>query len=544
MVILTLVALVFINVVPVRAGTFSDMQKSALSNISSLISTIKPDKLSTTNSISLTNGYYATGISTMNNVFMYVWQPKSGSAYIYKWDANSNQWVLSQTITNLVKGAEEPQSVFKINYFTWKETGSSVTATVIGSDPTGSLSVKLVGPDAMYLSTTLSTSYNYTAYAIGGVQPYTFAFSPTPDSVNGSTATYTTKTLTNLGVNTIDITVTVTDKNGTQAKATMTVNLIKALTVKITGPTSLKLGDTGTFTASVFGGTGNYSYQFSVQSTPINTTNTQTTTTSTQTVSGGSTTSGYYTTVVFSTSNPASYTFRTAAYYLISVTVKDLKAGIQGTDSMQVKVDSSLTVTISGPSSLKKGDTGTFTATASGGTGNYSYQFYVDDSLVSTGSSSASYTFLNEGSHTVSFTVSDIKTGLKGTASMLVNVISSLTVTISGPTSLKPGDTGTFTATVSGGSGNYSYDFYVTYIPNNTSQPGVYVPQVIPNAVVEDFGSTNPSSYTFTDENDYTVGVIVTDGRTNVQGEASMSVSVRQEKSPVPVNPPTVPSNT
>ncbi len=286
----------------------SNMQKSELSKMSSLISMIKPNELSETEAISLANGYYAAGISTLNNVFMYVWQPKSGSAYIYRWNANNNQWELSQTITNLVKGAEEPQSVVKLNYITWKDTGASSSVTAVGSDPTGSLTVNLVVSDTIYLSRYLPTSYDYTAYATGGVQPYSFVFTPQPELVNGSIATYDAVTLANLGVNTIDITVTVTDKNGTQAKATITVNLIKELTVRITGPSSLRTGDTGTYSASVSGGSGSYSYQFYVDGSPI------------------------------STSNPASYTFNTTGSYSVSVTVTDLKTGAQGKDSMSVSV--------------------------------------------------------------------------------------------------------------------------------------------------------------------------------------------------------------
>jgi hypothetical protein len=233
-----------------------------------------------------------------------------------------------------------------MNYITWKDTGASSSVTAVGSDPTGSLTVNLVVPDTIYLSRYLPTSYDYTAYATGGVQPYSFVFTPQPELVNGSIATYDAVTLANLGVNTIDITVTVTDKNGTQAKATITVNLIKELTVRITGPSSLRTGDTGYYYASVSNGSGSYSYQFYVQSLsgiknafqPVAPIYTPQVTPDPPLVSDGPAYAVPSGAVVFSTSNPASYTFNTTGSYSVSVTVTDLKTGAQGKDSMSVSV--------------------------------------------------------------------------------------------------------------------------------------------------------------------------------------------------------------
>jgi hypothetical protein len=513
----------------------------------------------------MSNGYYDLGqgflgsfIKTPKGNILYAWQPNSGSAYIYKWDTTSNTWQLAFSITNLVKGAEEPKSVYGLNYVAWQDTGvSSSTVTAVGSDPIGSLIVKLVGPDTINIVQSPSASYTYTAYATGGVQPYSFAFSPKPDSVSGSTATYTATTLANLDVNTIDITVTVTDNNGTQAKATITANIIKNLTVSITGPSSTNVGIAVFYTASVSGGSGDYIYDFYIDGRQFSTLNPErryifgragtytvsvtvtdrkthatgrasmsvevfpqltasmtgpyylvvgSTGTYTTSASGGSGSYSYQFYIdgsPFSTSNPASYTFNTAGHYIIQASVTDLKTGYTAwAVGMGVDVFPPLTVSITGPSDLKVGDTGIYTASASGGSGSYSYQFYMNGSPFYT-SNPAMHVFKTAGTYTISVKVTDLKTGDTGTASMSVKVI--FTVSITGDNKLNKGATGTYTASVSGGSGSYSYQFYIDGSP---------------------FSTSNPASYTFNTTGTHTVSVIVTDRKTGATGTASMSVKV------------------
>jgi hypothetical protein len=104
-----------------------------------------------------------------------------------------------------------------------------------------------------------------------------------------------------------------------------------------------------------------------------------------------------------------------------------------------------------------------------------------------------------------------------------------LTVSITGAKVLHVEETGYYSATVSGGSGKYSYLFYATLTPRSQYPPYVFVPNVMPKSVTENFGSANPVGYNFTVPGNYIVGVIVTDEQTGAQGEASMLVNVVQQ---------------
>jgi hypothetical protein len=178
----------------------------------------------------MSNGYYNLGqgflgsfIKTPKGNILYAWQPNSGSAYIYKWDTASNTWQLVSSITNLVKGAEEPKSIYGLKYITWQETGGSITTVTDNG-----LTLKLNGPSAIETYKEAS----YTVYVAGGTLPYSYQWSS--DSLqtsNGNTANYKWKT-----PGTKVVSVSVTDSNGNTATVQMNVNVIENWDIELFGP--------------------------------------------------------------------------------------------------------------------------------------------------------------------------------------------------------------------------------------------------------------------------------------------------------------------
>ena len=123
------------------------------------------------------------------------------------------------------------------------------------------------------------------------------------------------------------------------------------------------------------------------------------------------------------------------------------------------------TVTVSiapaGPVTLDVGQSQLFTATASGGSGSLSYQWYLDDVAVGTG---ASYSYTaTAGSHQVYVNVTDsagvLVTVESNTASVTVNSVPSISVEPSSAT-IDSGQSVTLSSTVTGGTGSFSWQWY------------------------------------------------------------------------------------
>jgi hypothetical protein len=112
------------------------------------------------------------------------------------------------------------------------------------------------------------------------------------------------------------------------------------------------------------------------------------------------------------------------------------------------------------------GQSKTFNATASGGSGNYtSYQWYVDGTAQSgENASTFSYSPGSSGSYSITLTVNDSLGATSAQSSAAsVNVSASPTVSITpvDPVTLDDGQSQVFTATPSGGSGSLSYQWYL-----------------------------------------------------------------------------------
>lgn len=137
------------------------------------------------------------------------------------------------------------------------------------------------------------------------------------------------------------------------------------------------------------------------------------------------------------------------------------------TASATVTANSAPTASVS-PTSLAMddGQTETFTATPSGGSGTFmSYQWYVNGVLLSGQTASTlAYSFVSLGPYSIAVTVTDSLgvTSVKSAAAT-ITVAASPTVSITpvGPLTLTAGQIQTFTATAGGGSGTINYQWYL-----------------------------------------------------------------------------------
>ncbi len=248
-------------------------------------------------------------------------------------------------------------------------------------------------------------------------------------------------------------------------------------------PTSqvMDVGQSQAFTLSASGGSGSLSYEWCLNG-----------------VATGQTGSTY-------TFSPAASNIGTNTIY---ANVTD-NLGVTGeSNTATITVNAAPSATVAPTSSAVDWHDGhwlTYTVTPSGGTGKLSYQWYVDNAQV--GATGTTYQFLasysSVGSHSVYCTVTDSATtpvtANSNTADFTVNPQLGVTVSPSAATtptsvSVDPGQSATFTATPTGGSGTYTYQWYVNYAAQGSVT------------------SSSTLSYSTTTPGQYYIGVEVFDG--------------------------------
>jgi hypothetical protein len=132
-----------------------------------------------------------------------------------------------------------------------------------------------------------------------------------------------------------------------------------------------------------------------------------------------------------------------------------------------VRVNAAPTASVSPTSwTMDVGQSTTFTATASGGSGTYtSYQWYVNGLLAQSGTASMMpFTPESSGTYSITTTVTDSLGATSAPSSAAtVTVSASPTVSIApvGPLTMDAGQVQMFTATASGGSGTINYQWYL-----------------------------------------------------------------------------------
>jgi gliding motility-associated-like protein len=284
------------------------------------------------------------------------------------------------------------------------------TYTVVVTDNLGctaDVQVVINQPDAISLTTSSNPSSCATpdgsaeVIATGGSGSYTYSWSPSGGS--GSVAN-------NLGAG--NYTVTVTDGNGCQQNATVTVGLADGPVISIESiqNTTCAGGTDGSATISVTGGDGNYTYSWAP--------------------SGG---------------NGATATGLAAGNY--TVTVSD-GSGCQTTQQVNIGQPLELTVTGTVVNADCLGNPGQIVASASGGNGGFSYVW-------SPGGQTGSTLTANPGTYTVQVTDSE---GCQAQGQFAIGLTNNLVATIDPPfATVEGGESVELNVTVEPGGAAVSY---------------------------------------------------------------------------------------
>ena len=284
--------------------------------------------------------------------------------------------------------------------------------------------------------------------------------------------------------------------------------------------------DAGTAVVARAGGSGSYSnYQWFVDSTSAQT--------------SASTTFTYY---------PSS-----TGTHSISVVVTDSLGAISGQSSpASVNVAAVQSVSISPIiSSIQTGYSQTFTASATGGSGSLTYQWYVNDALRQTSGTTYNFHPTSTGSYAVYCKVIDSASTPESVYSNEehVDATSAPTVVVSPNTwKIDLGQSQQFTATPSGGSGAYTgYQWYVDGVAQSgaTASTFNYAPGATAYSLI---GGATSSSYSFATSSSTAAGnwnfiLQTTDNAGAATNSTALMVAVMAGTSPTPT-PTATPTHT
>jgi hypothetical protein len=326
---------------------------------------------------------------------------------------------------------------------------------------------------------------SFTATGGGGTGTYTYLWYKNGVSTGTTTQTYDPGTLT--ATSTFYCAIT-SGSCGTVNTSTTTITVDGNLTAGISGGTTPLCYNTdpGTFTATGGGGTGSYTYLWYKN--------------------------GVSTSVTTQTYDPGNLTATSTFYCAITSGT----CGTVNTSTTTITVDGNLTAGISGGSSplCYNTDPGTFTATGGGGTGSYTYLWYLNG--ISTGITTNTYDPGNlTSTSTIYCAITSGSCGTVNTSTTTITVDGNLTAGISGGSSplCYNSDPGIFTATGGGGTGSYTYLWYLngvsTGVTTNTYDPGNLTSTSTVYCAITSgsCGTVNTSTTTITIDGNLTAGI-------------------------------------
>ena len=331
------------------------------------------------------------------------------------------------------------------------------------------------------LSVTVASSQNptdsgntveFTSSVSGGTPGYSYSW-----SVDGNTYTSQDINVSFSSSGSYSVQLTVTDAAGYSVSQSLTETVNSDPTVSASSNvSSADLNYPIEFSSTPSGGTGSYSYSWTLNGQQI------------------------------STSQDFSYSFASSGSYTLTVTITD-SVGVQSSASVTVTINSNPSVSVS--SSQNPADVGnsvTFSSSESGGTGTDTYVWYINGVQEST-ASSFSYSFSAAGTYYVNVTVTD-SDGHSASYSLKETVNPDPSVTIHivhNPTDV--GIWANFSSLVSGGTGPFSYSWTI----NGQTFTTAYV------------------NYTFTASGTFPISLTVTDANGN-----TASASVNEVVNPDP----------
>lgn len=237
-------------------------------------------------------------------------------------------------------------------------TVSIITVTITTNSPT------LIG---------VYQTAQFTASANGGSSSFNYQWYSSDSPIAGATSS--TFVFSSSVIGTYDIKAMVQDSfNPTAPSATsntITVSVIRIpVNVTITSNSGAKInvGQTAQFTASASGGSSSFSYQWYSNGSPIE----------------GATSS----TFAFSSSNAGEYSI----YVVAQDSLDSSNQAISNTITVTVVNPVAVSITTTSANTISVGQSAQFSASASGGSSSFNYQWYSNGSSVS-GATSSSFTF-------------------------------------------------------------------------------------------------------------------------------------------------------
>ncbi|HEV7230777.1 MAG TPA: hypothetical protein VGO45_05585, partial [Bacteroidia bacterium] len=315
--------------------------------------------------------------------------------------------------TATVSGGTPPYS------YSWSPSGgTSATANNLGggtyvvhvTDASGCItkdSVKVISPPVITLNLTASNTTcsqplgSATAAVTGGTGSYTYSWSPSGGNTSSAT-----------GLAAGTYTMSITDANGCTKKDSVKINPPSSISVSLTSVNGNCSQSGGSATAHASGGTGGYTYSWSP--------------------AGG---------------NASTATGLTSGTYTVHITDA---GGCSVLDTVKIVQLPPITVSVASTNGTCMQPGGTATASATGGSGSYTYNW------VPSGGNSATASGLSAGTYTIKITDSNGCVS-KDSVSITQAPVLSLLLSSSNITCIQP--QGTATASVTGGTGSYTYSW-------------------------------------------------------------------------------------
>jgi hypothetical protein len=370
----------------------------------------------------------------------------------------SYQWYLNGT---MVRGAMHSSWTFSCNstgfYTVYLEVNDSLGAS--GISPTSNATVNsqpavIIGPSSAIIY--LGQSQLFTSSVSGGTGSFSYQWYLNGTLVRGATSSSWVLTPNSTG--TCKVYLTVTDSVNMAKSSTASVLTVNPLPSVIITPTSVTIdvNQSRSFASTVSGRTPPYTFQWYLNSSLI------------------------------PGANSSSWTFKPTSQGIYGVWVEVIDSlGMKATsNTAYVTVNGIPSATIlPGSVTIDVGQSQLFTSFVSGGTGSFSYQWYLNGTLVS-GATSSTWTLRSTsvGFYTVYLKVADSLGA--GSASSISNVtVNPRPTVIISPRSatIDVGQSQLFTSFVSGGTGSFSYQWYLngTLVPGATSSTWTFTPTLV-----------------------------------------------------------------
>src|SRR5438034_2620118 len=399
---------------------------------------------------------FSASVSGGTQPYSYSWSFGDGSIGTGSTVAHAYSSVGTFTVILTVTDSGSPQQA----------STSQQSLTVVNPPPplTTSFSYSPLSPEA-------GQHVEFTGSASGGATPYAFNWS----FGDGSVATGNPSLHTYASSGSYNVTVTVTDANGSVSYSSQAIRVAALPTVSFTyGPMSPETSSPVTFNARTTGGVGPFTFSWSFGDGNL------------------------------SVINPASHTYSTPGSFTVTLTATD-SDGVNASSSQVIIVAPALSVGFTNSPTTPEADQPvTFTATQSGGVGNVSLSWDFGDNT-SSAENPTSHTYMTSGSFLVSVTATDAD-GVSTTSTQTVNVVASLGASLTfSPSSPHAGDNIIFVASATGGVRPYNYSW--SFGDSTT-------------------GSGSPVSHIYQSDGSYTVILTVTDANSQT-ASAIMTLAVK-----------------